>query len=326
MRTEDLAEALRSGALPNPDAVLQVRESRLEPSGTRGIDITPMGGIGVRLLPDRGLDIGQAWFGGVPLAWVSETGEAPPVAELSGMSWGDAFGGGLVTTCGLRNVGMPSEGRGLHGTFSHLPAHDVAIHRSVEAGEVTVTGTIVDDREDPTLRVQRTITVALAEGRIVLEDVTTNEGDEETPAPILYHCNFGYPLWSGDAILELTEVETVARDADSADVLDSWHTPPPHERRPERVHEHRNVEGRPGWARVVNAAVGVAVMITWDARQLPRINQWLDSNPGMAVLGVEPSNCTTRGRAHDRDQGTLPTIRPDEVRRTGLVIEAVAYA
>ena len=34
-------------------------------AGCRAIDLRVEGGIDVRLLPDRGLDAGDAWFGGV---------------------------------------------------------------------------------------------------------------------------------------------------------------------------------------------------------------------------------------------------------------------
>ncbi len=124
----------------------------------------------------------------------------------------------------------------------------------------------------------------------------------------------------------MAPVETEARDRDSLDVLDAWHTPPAMVPGPERVLEHRIVDGESGWARLANAAVGVAVTITWDSAVLPRINQWLDPNPGMAVLGVEPSNCTTRGRAYDREHGLLPMLAPGATRRTGLTIEAAVFA
>jgi hypothetical protein len=63
----------------------------------------------------------------VPLAWVSAVGERGPLGgRLRDDDWLRGFGGGLVATCGLRNVGAPSEGHGLHGEISHQPARDVA--------------------------------------------------------------------------------------------------------------------------------------------------------------------------------------------------------
>ncbi|MEA3511195.1 MAG: DUF4432 family protein, partial [Actinomycetota bacterium] len=237
-------------------------------------------------------------------------------------AWREAFGGGLVVTCGLRNVGAPSEGQGMHGTFGQLPAQDVVVSRSLEDATVTVTGLIVDDTQSPTLEVHRRITTHAGMGRLVLEDVATNVGDTPEAAPLLYHCNFGFPLWSDAARLELTEVSTVARDAASEDVLDAWWKPPSVEVGTERVLEHHIEAGRPGWARVLNADLGVGVTLRWNSDALPIINQWLDPNPGMAVLGVEPSNCRTRGRAYDREHGVLPVLEPGEIRHTGITIEA----
>ena len=39
------------------------------------IDVRVLGGIDLRLHPERGLDIGAAWFRGTPLAWIAPTGE-----------------------------------------------------------------------------------------------------------------------------------------------------------------------------------------------------------------------------------------------------------
>ena len=80
-------------------------------AGCRAIDLRVEGGIDLRLLPDRGLDVADGWFAGVPLDWRSPVGETAAVNH----DWMLSFGGGLVVTCGLRNVGVPSEGHGQHG-------------------------------------------------------------------------------------------------------------------------------------------------------------------------------------------------------------------
>jgi hypothetical protein len=324
-----LEDALGSGRLANADAVLWVRESIVDagPSaGNRAIDVRTWEGIGCRILPDRGLDLGQAWYRGVPLAWVSEAGETGPLEHLEDLAWTAGFGGGLVVTCGLRNVGMPAEGHGLHGTFSHLSAADLKVGREVsgDAGTVVVSGTLLDADPVAPFRVDRTIRVLAGTGRIDLQDVTTNLGLEPAPAPLLYHCNFGYPLWSPPARLEMEVAATTARDPDSAVALDCWHLPPALEPAPERVLEHTLPEGTSwGTARIVNPELGVAVTVSWDRAELPRLNQWLDPNPGMAVLGIEPANCSTGGRAHDRARGRLPMLEPGRERTTRLRLEAV---
>lgn len=318
---------LEAGRLANLDAVVWAGESEIvsgAAAGTRAIDVRVWDGISLRIYPDRGLDFGQAWFRGVPLAWISRTGEAAPLTDLTGMAWGAAFGGGLMTTCGLRNVGMPSEGHGLHGTFSHLAAADVAVDRFVDDSEagVVVTGTLDDSTPPAAFRVERTIRTFAGVGRLELVDITTNLGGVSAEAPLLYHFNFGYPLWADPARLELLVAGTEARDPDSEVALGSWRVPPTVESAPERVLEHELApDDAAAWARIVNPALGISLTLRWDRATLPRLNQWLDPNPGMAVLGVEPANCSTRGRAYDRAAGLLPVLAPGERRTTRVVVE-----
>ena len=95
-------------------------------AGCRAIDLRVEAGITLRLLPDRGLDAGDAWFAGVPLDWRSPVGESASVAN----DWMLSFGGGLMVTCGLLNVGVPSEGHGQHGDFTFQKAVVEAVERS----------------------------------------------------------------------------------------------------------------------------------------------------------------------------------------------------
>ena len=193
-----------------------------------------------------------------------------------------------------------------------LTSHDAA----------SITG-VVEDTDPPSpFRVQRSIVTRVGSGRVEITDVTTNVGDTPAAAPLLYHLNFGYPLWHGTATLEIPAEQTVARDADSERSLDSWQRPPQLEEGPERVLEH-SVAPVDGWGsvRLRNADAGIAVTVRWRMAELPRLHQWIDSNPGMAVLGIEPANCSTGGRAHDRSEGRLPMLEPDEARETRLTIE-----
>jgi hypothetical protein len=267
------------------------------------IDVRVLGGVAIRIHPQRGLDIGAAWFRGVPLAWIGPAGEGGNEAD----DWRAAWGGGLVTTCGLDNVGTPAEGIGLHGTYTFLAARDVETERSLT--EVAVRGRVDDPRG---LRVDRTVRTTIGSGQVVLVDRTTNIGDDALEAPVLYHVNLGWPLWDEGARVESDADEVRPRDHDAAQ--HDWRTAPPKPAElPERVWEHVGASR----ATVVNDALGLRLTVESD---LPRLWQWVDPAPHMYALGVEPANCSVLGRAHDRSEGTLPFLRPGEERSTRIAI------
>jgi Domain of unknown function (DUF4432) len=265
------------------------------------IDVRIAHGFCLRINPHRGLDIGAAWFRGVPIAWVGPAGEGGANDSV----WRAAWGGGLVTTCGLDNVGAPSEGIGLHGTYTFLPARDVALERSTAGA--TVRGTIDDPRG---LRVERTIRVE--GGSVELADRTTNVSDGRLEAPLLYHVNFGWPFWDAGATVASDADDVSPRDDDAAP--HDWSTAPPQPAAmPERVWEHVGATG----AEVANERLGLRVVLEFD---LPRMWQWIDPAPGVYSLGLEPANCSVLGRAHDRAEGTLPFLEPGQDRRTRIAV------
>jgi len=317
---------LETGRLANLDQVASATESTVvggPAHGCRALDLRVAGGIDLRLLPDRGFDIGAAWFRGVPLAWISEVGETGPLEAPSGMEWMEAFGGGLITTCGLRNVGAPSEGHGLHGRYSHLRASEVHVDRVLEGGEVVLDARATIDEVDAPglhLRVKRRIRTRTGAGRVELTDVTTNRGAVTDVAPLLYHVNVGVPLLDG-ARIEIDSVETKPRDADAQEGLDRWMTAwPPERGAAEMVFEHRVRADDAGWAQaaVANPSLGLALVLRWRQAELPRFHQWVYPRWGSYALGLEPANCSVQGRAADRQAGRLPVLEPGERRTTEL--------
>ncbi len=295
-------------------------------AGCRALDLRVWGGIDVRLLPDRGFDAGAAWFRGVPLAWISPVGEHAPVANPRELDWLEAFGGGMMVTCGLRNVGAPSEGHGQHGAFSMQRAHVLGVDRSEAA--ITARARIAEvSALAHHLEVERTWTTHLGEGRLELVDVVSNRGREPEPAPQLYHVNLGAPVWSSGATLSVDARATRPRDEAAAPFADSWHEAPGVvEGAEERVFEHEVTAGDDGWgsATVANPTAGIELTVRWDMATLPRLWQWVHPAPGMGVLGIEPANCSVLGRGADREAGRLPVLAAGESRTTRLEILARA--
>ena len=255
------------------------------------------GDFAVRLLPERGLDLAEAWLDGVQLAWLSGAG-------FDGEEWG----GGLVTTRGLQNVGAASEGFPLHGHYHDQPAE------VIEQGDGFVRGRV----EDGPFVLEREVQVGA--GWLRIRDVTENVGDAPEPAPLLYHVNIGGPLWAPGGEVGVAElVETIPRDEAARSGLATWSEPPEPAELPERVFEHRfrPVDGT-GSARVRNARTGFELRLSWGAAELPRLHQWVDPRPGYYGFALEPANCSVLGRAADRAAGTLPLLEPGATRETWL--------
>jgi hypothetical protein len=321
---------LRSGAIGNADRVASVHVGVKdeEPGrGARVIDIRMLGGFSLRVLPDRGLDIGEAWVDGVPVAWTSRVGESA-LGNVGDLQWLLNFGGGLLVTCGMQNVGPASEGHGLHGLFSNTPARDVSVARQVDETGVSVRvhGVIVEgDALEGWLECDRTITITCGRPSVRWTDRVTNRGPRTVPAPILYHINIGAPLWFPGADLRVPSTRVLPRDDASVALAESWdRAPVPSPEADEMVVEH--VISGADAARVVtidNPTVGLRVSVEWDARVLPRLHQWVHCRQGIYALGIEPANCSVRGRAWDREKGDLPVLHPGEERVTWVTLAAI---
>ncbi len=167
-----------------------------------------------------------------------------------------------------------------------LRAEDV---RSARTDDEVVCDAVVRDPRG--LRVERTIRTRLGEGRVELNDHTLNISEESLEAPLLYHVNLGWPLWDLGARVATNAREVVARDADAQ--VHDWRDAPTTAEEPERVWEHVGATR----ASVTNDRLGLKLTIESD---LPRLWQWVDPNPGIYVLGLEPANCSVLGRAYDR--------------------------
>jgi Domain of unknown function (DUF4432) len=251
------------------------------------------GAVDVAVRAHRGLDLGTASFAGQPFAWLTGLGEEAPTVEGD---WWASWGGGLMTTAGLDNVGVPADGLPLHGTYTYLRAH------SVEIDGNRISGSVADARG---VVVHREIVNDPGRGHVRLTDRTENTGAEPRPAPLLYHCNL---LW-GDVDIDSEAVEP--RDAASA-AEDWWILGSGGE----RVYEHFGAQ---------RSRVRVGGLDVEIRSSLPRLWQWV--HPGLGVVGIEPANCSIHGRAFDAAAGRLPILQAGEVRETSLdivVAEAAA--
>lgn len=301
----------------------RVRLSDGSEDGLRAVDVRVAGGLHALVLTDRGMDIGQAWCAGYPLAWQSPTGAVHP-SYFRDDVWLRSFHGGLLFTAGLQNVGNPvmdeGEQHGLHGRISNIPARDVSVTTiEDERGlAVEVRGSV---RETSVygvdLLLRRTLRFPVGEPLVELHDEVENLGFTPAPVYLLYHVNLGYPVVAEGARLIAPpatvegwdEVSRTAEPDHAAFVA-------PQAGFPVQVFEHRLPASAPDSVTVgiVNAGYresdGIGVTVTYDRRQLPRLWQWRNLGEGLYVTALEPSNCGLLGRIEEGASGNTATLAP----------------
>lgn len=288
--------------------------------GARILTVSPAGGLHARVLVDRGLDLGAVWFAGLPIAWMSAAGEHPPGHADAGEGWHDGWAGGLVTTCGLRNVGVPSEGHGRHGRYSDQAADEVAVrHESDEhGGRIVVQGVI----REPVglgrgLVLRRCMTFPLWRGSVEIEDLTVNESAERLQAPLLYHVNIGAPF--------LDDLSVPLIPSDGGGLVPAAGIRPMGS--PVAVPDEvcalpveRDETGRAACA-LESSRLRQRLTVSWDATAQPNLFAWQRRTPGTYVTALEPANCTVNGRAADRAAGVAPWLGPGEARHTRIRLD-----
>jgi len=308
----------------------------------RGVRVVRMrsGEIELDVLPDRGLDILQAWVRGVPVGWRSPAPLAGPwLADPAGYGPLRTFSGGLLTTCGLDHVGEPTdddisqygypglerEQFGLHGRFSFAPAQLEAygVDWEADAPCAFVQGTMRQARLlGESLSLRRRISVPLGGHEITVRDEISNDGFAASPHLLLYHVNAGWPLVQAGARIAATVGTPTMRPSGRAD--EAWRTvggpAEPHR----WDHDVQPVDGRAGAAIVcddIGDGRALGLELSWSATSLPYLQQWhvLLGN-GHNVVALEPSTLHVSGRVDAGAAGVLDVIEPGGVRSHELVL------
>lgn len=330
MNVHNMTEAELKPYIGTMDQLARIRTSVLDDGRGRGIRIADVdNGSGLRftVLLDRGMDIGDTSFKGVPVAYQTPVGLVHPAYyESEGIRWLRSFGAGLLTGCGLQNVGSPDSEFGLHGRLSNTPAEDVSIFKVWENGKyrLSVSGTI---REvsffGENLELRRTISTVMGENSITICDVVTNRGVRSSPLMLLYHINAGFPLLSEAAVIEGRIKKTVPRNTVAAAGMGEWsRCQSPTEGYIEQCFFHDVEPDADGMARVTlrNPELDMAMEVAYHKAELPYFTQWKMMGKQEYAMGLEPANCHPDGQTAERMNGSLRMIAPDETAEFKIVV------
>ena len=272
--------------------------------GVRAIEIDT-GVIRITLLPDRGMDIAQVAYKGVNVAWMSKAGITDPrFYEKDGKNFLRGFFGGLLTTCGLKNIGGPYKEWGLHDRISNTPAENISVFADWVDGEylMKVSGTVTQSQVfGENLTLKRTITAKLFEDNFTLEDTVINNGFDDENFAIAYHCNFGYPLVSESAKVinvpdEISRVPSPTHGIEEA-CIGVEHT------------------GEFATSGIENG--DLAAYITYKRDTLPDFLVWQMFGESEYVIGLEPRTTNLGGENIDKNNKYV-ALKPFEEYKTYL--------
>ena len=291
--------------------------------GVKGIEVKTGSGFRFTVIPDRGMDIANAEFGGKPIAWMCKNGiVAPQYFENGRFEFHRTFMGGLLTTCGLTQVGAPGEDGdevlGVHGRISHLPAESVNIHEAWQGEEyvIKIEGTLKETSlyaENLVLR--RTITTKMGETRFWIHDSIRNEGYNETPFMVLYHVNFGYPVVSENSKLYCSSRKVRAwidqKGNEASGAFDEFDPPTSNYLYNLFLHDLQ-VDQKPARFGIINEPLSFGAYVSFDPSQLPLVTEWKMMGQQDYVVAIEPGNCIPEGRLEARKNNRLQSLKPRE--------------
>ena len=307
-------------------------------AGVEAVDLYNRAGVGLTVLPGRGMDLHRMTYKGINLSYLSKTGIASPAYyESDEFNWLRNFYAGMLTTCGLRNAGVPCEenGRvappshqGLHGRIANTGAENVCVSEEWQGEDylLTVSGRLKESMlHEENYRLDRTVTMRLDQRGVDITDRIYNDTFYEWPLMVLYHFNVGYPLLDEGALFFMDDSAVEPNTGFAEERLDNHiHIEPPQHAMEEQLFFHTPKNGEGGLCRcgVINEKLNLALIIRYDAEVLPYFAQWKMMGEQEYVLGLEPGNCRPIG-LHSQRKLKLEMLPPGGMKDVRLSLEII---
>jgi hypothetical protein len=247
---------------------------------------------------------------------------SPAYSELRNSQ--QVLSGGLLSTCGLVNIGPP-EGRSTHGICTHgvvnwTPAVGVSYDSLWVDDELhmVIRGEVHEVHSSGShLRLRRSISAVAGATSIKIHDTVTNLGFNRSPHQMLYHISTGFPVVSGSSSLvcgskHVTPLDTAALDAQELFRFCQGPTPG----YGEKVYYHELAADEEGFCRaaVVNPILGngVGIYVKYDPLNLPHLVETKSMAEGVYAMGIGPANSYGLGLEKMKALDLLRFLEPGE--------------
>lgn len=331
MNLSDLPPQPERGFIASMEQIAELRLVSLEEGAGRGMRLVQAdngSGLSFSICPDRGMDVVDCRFRGIPLVFRTPSGYvAPSHFDPHGLGWLRSWQGGLLTTSGLRNSGVPNREFGLHGRASSLPAEDLSLSRGVDENgsfRMRISGVMREAAMfGENLRWRRSIETAYRENSITVTDRFTNLAPHEEFLQLLYHCNFGWPFASPALEFVMPPHEVRPRTEKAERNLARWNRlEEPQPDYEEECFFHELPADADGLKRfeLHNRELGIRIAFEYGSAELPELIEWKNCLTGSYALGIEPANVSLEGRNADMKSGKARRMKPYETVETQLKI------
>lgn len=304
--------------------------------GMRAVDVDNGSGLCFTVLTDRSMDFGRVTFQGKNISFLSPCGYvAPQYYDNRRLEWLKSFTAGLLTTCGLDNIGMcctdDGEELGVHGRISNMPAEQVSCRLEREADgtpAAVISGVVRHSRiYKENLLLTREIRCRYGENTIYMHDKIENIGVREAPLMRLYHFNLGYPLIDEDAEVLISSAGVTPKSEFARQYAEKWNQlQKPEVGCEEMCYYHDMLSDEKGYAiaGAYQPKSSMGAVIRYDTASLDHFVEWKMMAEGDYVLGLEPANAHIDGRDQARADGTLKMIRPGETVESSFCIQMLS--
>lgn len=309
-------------AIPDMKSIAGAKTYRLKQGAGNDIEVVELytgTGFSVSIYPERGMDIGEAYYCGLPLAFMSKAGVKNP-KNINQSDFSRYFFAGMLTTCGLDNVGeackIENDFYPGHGRLNLTPAEEYNIKKGWEGNEyvIELTGAVrIAALFGENLLLKRSIKVKAGESKIYLKDEIINDGYVKERYMLLYHCNFGYPIVSDDSkiytnhkVVEYLDLQSEK----SARKYDKITKPEPGFL--QSAYVLSEPQGNKVKAAIINDNIEIGVYLETKHNQLDKFCEWMNLASQDYVIGLEPAKSLPNGRKKAMEDNSINWIDSKE--------------
>lgn len=296
----------------NIDQIAGIRQMECRYGSGKGlglIEVYNAAGLRFTVVPDRCLDIYDFSYQGCNFSFHSKNG----LTTRKNTSEDDFFHqwpGGMLSTCGLANVGDACTDGGIHpihGRIGSSPARHLSVREGWQGDDyiLSVSGEVWETRlYGRQLSLQRTLSTGLYDKTVTITDIVTNHGAADEEFMLLYHINFGYPLLDANDTIVCSAATTQPCNSHSQ----NWtHMCGPGEEPQQQLYLH-TLHSSLARAAIINPTLKLAGFVEFDTKHLPYLCEWKHMAAHDYVVALEPCNCIGLGRVEERKNGTLKVL------------------